>query len=201
MTHKSLITSATLVATLLLASPLALAQEATVTATNKPSPAASARAEKQAERVAKLADAKLKACQNREAAMQKRSTQLVKMTTNMETKFTAIMKRVTDYYTGTLVPNGKTVANYDTLVANVTTQKAAVNAALKTAETAASAFSCTSDDPKGQLTSFRESMQQVKSELKKLREEIQKLIRAIKAVAATPTPTATTSATPTPTEE
>lgn len=135
---------------------------------------------------------KIKACQAREASIKTRMTQLTELTTKMETKFDSIATRVKDYYTNKVVPSGKTVSNYNTLVAAIATQKTAVGTALATAQTDANAFSCTSTTPKTQVTKFREDMQAVKQALKTYRTSIKNLIVAVHSVTgeenkATPT--------------
>jgi hypothetical protein len=167
--------------------------------TSTPSAAASARAQA----TTRLADAKLKACQSREAAIQKRSDQLVKLAMTMQDKFTAITMRVKTYYTDTVIPSGKTVSNYDTLIADIATKQAAVGTALTKAQSDATSFSCTSDDPKGQLTQFRVDMQAVKAALKVYRTSIKDLIVAVHSVTGTIQSSAhpTISPTASPTEE
>jgi len=130
----------------------------------------------------RLGEAKLKVCQARENVIKNRTEQLVNLVTNMEEKFDAISGRVETYYTSKVVPSGKTVANYDSLVADINNKKAAVGTALTTAQNAVTGFSCTSSDPKGQLTQFRQDMQAVKSALKDYRTSIKNLIVAVRSV-------------------
>ncbi len=163
--------------------------------TATPSAVASARAQA----ATKLAEAKLKSCQNREAALQKRSDQLVRMATNMQDTFTAIATRVKTYYTETVIPSGKTVSNYDTLVADIATKQAAVGTALAKSQSDALAFSCTSEDPKGQLTQFRTDMQAVKSALKEYRTAVKNLIVAVRSVTGTTQSSASPTTSPSPT--
>jgi len=134
---------------------------------------------------AKLTEVKLKVCQNKEAAIQKRSTQLAKMAENMETVFDQIATRVETYYTSKVVPSGKTVTNYDALVADIAAKKKVVQTDLEKASADATAFKCTSDDPKAQLTLFRTDMQQVKQDLKAYRTAIKNLIVAVHSVTGT----------------
>lgn len=136
----------------------------------------------------KLTEVKLKVCQNKEAAIQKRNTALNKMAANMLTKFDSIATRVETYYTTKAVPAGKTVTNYDALVAEIATKKTAVTVALTTANTDAAAFSCASDDPKGQLTLYRTDMQAVKQALKDYRTSIKNLIVAVRTANSTTNP-------------
>lgn len=129
-----------------------------------------------------LAAGKLQSCQARENGIKQRSTHLVDLVTNMESKFDAIASRVEDYYTSKVVPSGKAVPNYNTLVADIQTKKTAVQAALTTAQSDAASFSCTSSDPKTQMTKFRTDMQVVKTALKDFRTSIKNLIVAVHSV-------------------
>lgn len=122
---------------------------------------------------------KLRACQAKENSLKNRLTSLNNLATNMESKFTSIANRVEEYYTAKVVPAGKTVTNYAALVSLIQTKKTAVQTALTKAQTDAGAFTCTSNDPKGQLTLFRKDMQAVKSALKEYRTSIKNLIVAV----------------------
>ncbi|MBI4990593.1 hypothetical protein HZB96_00695 [Candidatus Gottesmanbacteria bacterium] len=77
----------------------------------------------------RLTEGKLRACQAREKTIQQRINHLVELVTRMESKFDDIAKRTEDFYTAKVVPRGKTVANYDALVADIQTKKTAVQAA------------------------------------------------------------------------
>lgn len=146
-------------------------------------------------RIAKLEAKKLQVCQVHEKNITKRLESLTNLVANQEEKFASIAARVENHYTTKLVPAGKTVDNYDSLVADIATKKIAVDAALTTAKTDASNFSCTADDPKGLLTTFRKDMQAVKSALKNYRKSVRNLIVGIRSEKgspeASPTPTTT----------
>jgi hypothetical protein len=163
--------------------------------TSGPSIAASAKAAA----ATRLADAKLRSCQAREAALQKRSNQLTKLATNMQDTFTSISTRVKTYYTETVLPSGKTLSNYDTLIATIATKQAEVGTALTKAQSDVTAFSCTSDDPKGQIALFRTDMQAVKTALKAYRTSIKDLIVAIRTLTGTTQSTASPTASASPT--
>lgn len=130
----------------------------------------------------KLTEAKLKVCQNKEAAIKKRGAQLTNMVNNMLIKFDSITTRVETYYTDKVLPSGKTVSDYDALVAEIAAKKSAVQTDLDKASIDAAAFVCTSDDPKGQLTQFRIDMQAVKQGLRDYRISIKNLIVAIRSI-------------------
>ncbi len=130
----------------------------------------------------RLQDAMLRACQAREGAILQRSTHLTQMATIMENTFDAISQRVETYYTTKVVPSGKTVSNYDALVSDIQTKKEAVQTALAPASTDATSFSCTSDDPKGQMAQFRTNMLDVITALQNYRISVKNLIVAVRSV-------------------
>ena len=133
----------------------------------------------------RLTEVKLKLCQAKENAIKKRTGQLTKLAATMQEKFDAIAGRVEEYYTSKVVPSGKTVANYDSLVADIQAKKGAVQTALTTAQNNAGTFACDGNDPKGQLSQFREDMRAVKSALKDYRTSIKNLIVAVHSVTGT----------------
>ena len=142
-------------------------------------------------RLAKLDERKLKVCQTHEKNITKRLESLTNLVTNQEEKFASIAARVENHYLTKSVPAGKTVSNYDALVADIAAKKTAVDNALATAKTNASNFSCTGDDPKGLLTTFRKDMQAVKSALHDYRKSIRNLIVAVRGEKTSPTPSPT----------
>lgn len=133
-----------------------------------------------AEMKAKLSERKLRACGVREGAIKNRLSSLSKLVENIESNFDKIAARVENYYTNKLVPKGKTVANYNDLVADIQTKKTAVQTSLTSTQTAVSGFSCTGDDPKGQMKQFSQDMQGVKRALKDYRTSIKNLIVAVR---------------------
>ncbi len=130
----------------------------------------------------RLQDAKLKACQARESAITNRSVHLGQLATTMERNFDAIATRVEEYYTTKVVPTGKTVTNYSSLVADIQTNKTAVQTAVTKAQAGAAGFSCSGDDPKGQLTQYRVDMQAVIKALQGYRTSVKNLIVAVHSV-------------------
>lgn len=135
--------------------------------------------------VASDASGSTRACQAREGVIKTRLTHLVSLATNMEAKFDAIAGRVENYYTTKVVPSGKTVSNYNSLLTDIQNKKASVFAVLTKAKTDANNFTCTNVKPKDQLTQFREDMQQTKSALKDYRTSIKNLIVAVHSAAGT----------------
>lgn len=156
-----------------------------VAAFGKPADVGAQSATGQARAQIRLTEAKLRACQAREDAIKKRATRLAQLAANMESRFDKHAQRVEEYYTSKVVPSGKTVANYDSLVADIQAKKTAVATALSTAQNDANNFSCEGTDPKGQLTQFRKDMQAVKRALKDYRTSIKNLIVAVRSVTGT----------------
>lgn len=130
----------------------------------------------------KLQAAKLKVCQTRERNIKNRSVRLEDLVRNMESKFDTTEKRVEDYYTNTVIPSGKTVANYDALISDIQAKKAVVQSALTKTQTDFNGFSCTANDPKGSMTQFRQNMQAAKQALGDYRTSIKNLIVAVRSV-------------------
>ena len=131
----------------------------------------------------KLDAKKLKVCQTKEKVIKNRLDSLTRLVTNQEAKFDRIATRVENFYTTKVLPTGKTVSNYDALVADIDAKKATVDSALASAKTNADSFSCDSDDPKGALTQVRRDIQAVKSALHDFRKSVRNLIVAVRAVA------------------
>ena len=127
---------------------------------------------------AQNAQGKLRSCQAREAAVKNRSEQIVKFSDNMLTKFASISARVQNFYTEKVQPSGKTVANYNTLLADIETKKASASAAVVQASATALAFSC-EEAPKEQLRTFHQDMKRVIAALKEYRRSIRNLIVAV----------------------
>jgi len=107
----------------------------------------------------------------------------VRLVTNQETKFDGVATRVENRYTQKLLPKGKTLSNYDALVADIVAKKAAVDAALSVAKNDVASFSCTASDPKAQLTQHRKDMQTVKAALKDFRKSVRNLVVAVRTLA------------------
>lgn len=142
----------------------------------------SARPSLPSQATARLEGAKLQACQARENAIKTRSGRLTQLANTVQQKFDAIAKRVEDYYTTKVVPSGKTVSNYDSLVADVQTKKDAVQTALTNAQNDLSGFSCTDNNPKAMITKFNEDMKAVKSALQEYRMSVKNLIVGVHSV-------------------
>ncbi|HEX3081732.1 MAG TPA: hypothetical protein VHQ86_00600, partial [Candidatus Saccharimonadia bacterium] len=110
---------------------------------------------------AHLAAAQLKACQNRQAAVQNIISRIVDRGTKQIGVFNDIATRTETFYT----TKGKTVANYAVLVAAVNDAKTKAEtdiADLKTNDT----FDCSSNDPKGGVHAFQADLKTEIADLK-----------------------------------
>ena len=131
-------------------------------------------------------------CQARESAIKTRMTQLTQLVATMEKAFDAIEKRVETFYSDKVLPSGKVVSNYDTLVSDAKSKKALVQTDLDAANKDISVFNCATGQPSTLFNQFRLDMQKVKMDLNNYRTSIRNLIVAIRTVsseAETPEPT------------
>lgn len=123
----------------------------------------------------------LTSCLARQTAIKGQMTALINLTVRMEKQFDLIAQRSVDYYNRSVVPNGKTVSNYDALITDIQTKKETIQSALTIVQTDSNNFSCTSDDPKLLMSQFRLNMQLVKINLRNYRTSIKNLITAIRS--------------------
>lgn len=129
----------------------------------------------------RLADAKLKACENRQKAIKNIMARVADRGTKQLDVFTKISERIQAFYTN----KGKTLSNYDALVAEVNTKKAAAEAAVQTVKDSSTTFACDGDNPKGIMDSFKESLKAEITALKDYRTAVKNLIVGVKSVQGT----------------
>lgn len=125
--------------------------------------------------IVKLTGAKLTICQTKEATISSRSNSLIKQVALYEQGFTDIAKATEKYYLTT----GVNTENYDSLVADVTAKQIVADTALSSSQSDITAFSCTSSNPKAQLTQFKTDIQLAKGALENYRTSIKNLIMAV----------------------
>lgn len=126
----------------------------------------------------RLADAKLKACQNREKTITNIMSRLAERGQKQLNLFTTIANRTEAFY----VAKGKTLTNYDTLVADVATKKAAAQTAIDTIKSTGSTFKCDGTDPKGAVSSFKLNLKTQAAALKEYKTAVKNLIVGVKSV-------------------
>jgi hypothetical protein len=130
---------------------------------------------------AKLDEVKLKTCQAREHGI---NTKLKRMAARGQKQlevFTNIATRVEAFKT----KNNLNVANYDTLVAAVNSQKEAAVAAVDKVNADSANFSCTSTDPKGVLQAFQADVKAENTALFNYRQAVKNLLVAVKTASGT----------------
>ena len=169
------------------ANPRANAQatETTTTATDQSMTTNSEATDAKTTRQTKLAATQLKACQNRERVITGILGRIATRGQKQLDLFSSIATKTEAFYTR----KGKTLSNYDTLVANVATQKAAAQTAVTTVKTDSTTFSCTGTDPKGAAASFKTDLKSEIAALQAYRTAVKNLIVGVKSVQSTMTPT------------
>lgn len=133
----------------------------------------------------KLADAKLKACQNREKAINNILARIADRGSKQIDVFNKIAQRTETFYT----TKDKTLSNYDALVADVNAKKAAAQTAVITVKSNSVSFKCDGTDPKGAATSFKDSLKSEITALKNYKTAVKNLIVGVKSVQGTTTST------------
>ena len=134
-----------------------------------------------------------RSCEVRLDGVKRRSGQLTERAQKMIENFAALAERVKSFYTGKLVPAGVTVSNYDALVSEINTKKAAVDSALAEAKNISDSFDCTDTaTAKTKVGEYRTAMQKVIAALKEYKTSIKNLIVAVRTAAgslkASPSP-------------
>lgn len=143
----------------------------------------------------RLDQAKLRVCQVKEKIITNRSNNMVNHVNRLITVFDSIVTRIQNYYLTRLVPQGKTLANYDALILDIQTNKNVLTPLLETIQADVTNFKCDGDDPKGQLDQFKEDMHAVIAGLKAYKTSIRNLIVAIASIKGVGDGNATGSAT------
>lgn len=142
-------------------------------------------AEKKEEAKTRLANAKLKACQNREKAVQNIMVRIADRGQKQLDLFTTISERTQKFYTD----KGRTASNYDTLVADVNAKKTAAQATVDEIKAKSVTFKCDGEDPKGVASSFKDSLKSEIEALKAYKTSVKNLIVGVKSAQATDTKT------------
>ena len=133
----------------------------------------------------RLADAKLKACQNREKAINNIMARLADRGQRHLDLFTKIAERTEAFYT----TKGKTLSNYDALVADVAAKKAAARTAVDAVKASSVSFKCDGTDPRGAAASFKDSLKSEIAALKDYKTAVKNLIVGVKSVQGSSTST------------
>lgn len=129
----------------------------------------------------RLEGKKLKACEAREKRIDATMEQMTKRGQTHIAVFTKISDRVQAFYTD----KGRTVENYDALVADVQAKKLAAEQAVSGAQSVGEVFSCASDNPKIASAEFRDAHKAQVAALKEYRTSVKNLIVAVKSAQST----------------
>ena len=120
---------------------------------------------------------------------------MIRHANRMVEVFDSIATRIQNYYLTRLVPQGKTLSNYNALVLDIQTNKNAIAPLLQAIQTDIANFKCDGNDPKGQLDQFKEDMHAVIAGLKAYKKSVRNLIVAVASIRGTGEGNATGSAT------
>lgn len=137
----------------------------------------------------KQAAAKLRVCQNRQKAVTNIMARIADRGQKQVNLFTTIADRTEKFYTD----KGKTLSNYDALVTDVNTKKAAAQTEVDTLKSASTTFTCDGSDPKGMAASFQTDLKAEIAALKDYKTAVKNLIVGVKSVQSTTSNTSTTT--------
>lgn len=129
----------------------------------------------------RLEGKKLKACEAREKRIGSTMEQMTKRGQSHIAAFTKISDRVQAFY----ADKGRTVENYDALVAEVQAKKLAAEQAVSGAQSVGEVFSCANDNPKIASAEFRDAHKAQVAALKEYRTAVKNLIVAVKSSQST----------------
>ena len=133
----------------------------------------------------RLADAKLKACQNRQQAITNIMARLSNRGQKQIDLFSTIAERTEAFYKSKV----NTLASYDALVADVTAKKAAAQAAVDATKSASVEFKCDGTNPKGMASAFKSDLKAEIAALNAYKMSVKNLIVGVKSVQSTDTTT------------
>lgn len=128
----------------------------------------------------RLEENKLRVCEQRQEKIEAIMARSVTRAEKQLALFTRIADRVKAFY----VDKGRTVANYDELVAAVDAAKAKAEANLETLKTVDS-FDCNAEDPKGSAEAFKLALKSINQDLKDYRTSVKNLIVGVKSAQST----------------
>jgi hypothetical protein len=149
--------------------------------------AANARA---AEAQTRLTDAQLRVCQRHEVVITNIMARISQRGQKQLDLFTTIAERTETFY----VNKGKTLSNYDTLVADVNAKKVDAQTAVDATKTVGAEFKCDGTDPKGVATAFKEDLKNQIDALKAYKTAVKNLIVGVKSVQGSTASTENSSA-------
>lgn len=126
----------------------------------------------------KLADAKLRVCKTHEKVIDTIMSNAAARGDKQMGVIDTIATRTEAFYQS----KGKTLANYDELVAKVNAAKATAQTAVDTVKNSSTTFNCDGTDPKGVAAGFKNSVRAEVTALKEYRTAVKNLIVGVKSV-------------------
>lgn len=129
----------------------------------------------------RLAGSKLKTCHNHQKAITNIATRIADRGQKQVELFSTIADRTESFYTS----KGKTLANYNALVADVVAKKAAAQSVVDAVTSGSVTFDCSSDNPKGAVSSFKNGLKAEIDALKAYKTSVKNLIVGVKSVQGT----------------
>lgn len=146
--------------------------------------ASEAKAEAETQRTeakSRFEGAKLRACEKRQAAIVNIMKRMSDRGQKQIDLFSSIAERTQAFYE----KKGKTLANYDALVANVAAKKEAAQESVAMTASHGTSFDCSGEDPKGDAISFKEHRKLAIVALKEYKAAVKDLIVGVKSVQGT----------------
>lgn len=93
------------------------------------------------------------------------------------------LTRVEAFYTNKLVPQGIVVANYDSLLADISAKNSALESAISSVQTGSENISCEKGEVKTDLKNFKSTITALEKAMKDYRDSIKKFVQAIRTAA------------------
>lgn len=119
-----------------------------------------------------------KACDDRQADIQKRMSNAVKLAKFYQTRFDNVFSKAKTYHDS----HSLSVTNYDALVASLTTDQQNVSASIASLSSLDVTPECSAPDTAASsVSAFREAVQTTRDDLKQYRSDLVKLLQALKA--------------------
>lgn len=139
---------------------------------------------------------KQRACEEHVKVIKIRQLNIATHALLMQKRFDSISAAVQKYYAEKLVPAGKIVSNYDALVADVNTKKAALSPLIDKVKADSTGLSCDKDQQRTQFQTFKTDWQVLLKGLGVYRQSVINLVKAVKGVVKEEDSSASSSAAP-----
>jgi hypothetical protein len=139
-----------------------------------------------------------KLCEAHVKVARLRENNLAKRATNMQKRLDKIATIVENYYTTKLVPQNKTISNYDALLSDVNAKKAALTPLIIKVQSDSQALTCENGAARSQFETFRTDATSLIAAFKAYRISLINLIQAVRKANGNPSPSISPTETVTP---